>query len=112
MRTGLVLVIPEAEPIVGEYRARHDPSAAEGLPAHVTVLYPFRETERIDAACLARLGDLFAAVAPFTLTFAATDQFPGVRWLAPEPRAPIDALTKSIAAAFPDCPPYAGAIAE
>jgi len=112
MRTALVLVIPEAEPVVGEYRARHDPSAADGMPAHVTVLYPFRAVDLIDEACLARLGGLFREVPPFTIVFAATGQFPGVRWLDPQPRAHVDRLTEMTAKAFPDCPPYGGAIPD
>jgi 2'-5' RNA ligase len=112
MRTALVVPIPEAESLVGDWRRKHDPSAADGMPAHVTVLYPFRTWEQIDADALTKLERLFGDIAPFDLTFAAIGRFAGVRWLAPEPRARIDALTKSAAGAFPDCKPYGGAFAD
>lgn len=112
MRTALVLVIPEAEPVVADYRAQHDPSAADGMAAHITVLYPFRDSDRIDADCLARLRDLFREVAPFKLTFAATGRFAGVRWLDPQPRSTVDQLTEMVVAAFSDCLPYGGTIAD
>jgi hypothetical protein len=32
------LVVPEAEPLVKPFRDRYDPSAAAGVPAHITLL--------------------------------------------------------------------------
>src|SRR5262245_31356654 len=40
-QTALVAVIQEAEPMVGAWRSRLDPSAAAGVPAHVSGLSPF-----------------------------------------------------------------------
>jgi 2'-5' RNA ligase len=82
------------------------------MPAHVTALYPFRVWEQIDPDALSKLERLFGDITPFDLTFAAIGRFPGVRWLAPEPRARIDALTNAVAGAFPDCKPYGGAFAD
>jgi hypothetical protein len=39
--SALVVVVPEAEAAVNAHRRRLDPAAAWGVPAHVTVLYPF-----------------------------------------------------------------------
>jgi hypothetical protein len=39
--SGLVVLVPEAEPVVGHLRDRLDPNAASGVGAHVTVLFPF-----------------------------------------------------------------------
>jgi hypothetical protein len=44
--TALVILVPEAEALVKAFRERYDPSAAEGMPAHVTVLYPFKTLEQ------------------------------------------------------------------
>ncbi len=112
METGLILRVPEAEPLVGDLRASLDPNAAEGVPAHVTVLYPFRPSEQIDAAVEARLTEIFRGIPAFDVSLLVIARFPGVLWLAPEPRAPIDALTRACVAAFPDCPPYGGAFAD
>jgi hypothetical protein len=37
----ILVPVPEAEPVVGQLRARLDRAASRGIPAHVTVLYPF-----------------------------------------------------------------------
>ena len=37
----LVVLVPEAEASVGRLRQRYDPSAAVGMPAHITLNYPF-----------------------------------------------------------------------
>jgi hypothetical protein len=39
--TALLLPVPAAEPAVSRHRARFDVAARDGVPAHVTVLYPF-----------------------------------------------------------------------
>ena len=39
--SALVVLVPEAEAIVGRWRQRYDPSAAVGMPAHNTLNYPF-----------------------------------------------------------------------
>jgi hypothetical protein len=41
MQSALLLPVPAAEAAVGPYRALLDPSARDGVPAHITVLYPF-----------------------------------------------------------------------
>ena len=41
-RSALVVLVPEAEPLVAELRLVHDRMAARGVPAHVTVLHPFK----------------------------------------------------------------------
>jgi len=49
-------------------------------------------------------------IEPFEATFGAIGRFPGeVVFLVPEPVANFKAMTSSIMAAFPDCPPYGGA---
>ncbi len=46
--SGLVLMVPEAEPIVRELRYRFDPGAPASIGAHVTVLYPFVPLTSLD----------------------------------------------------------------
>jgi hypothetical protein len=110
--SALVVVVPEAEPLVADLRAQYDRSAARGMPAHVTVLYPFRHPDALDAPVLGALSDTFARQAAFRYALVGVCGFPGVVYLAPQPRDPFDALTRAVAARFPDTPPYAGAIAD
>ena len=110
--TAIVVLVPEAEAMVGPFRARHDPSATAGMPAHITVLYPFVPPPRIDAAVVEALGRAVAQVPPFTFTLAALRGFPGVLYLAPEPDEPFRRLTTAIWRRFPDWPPYRGRHAD
>lgn len=107
--TGLVIAVPEAEAVVGAARERYDSAAAEGVPAHLTVLYPFLAAERIGAEVLAALGELFAGHEPFEVRFPGFGRFPDLLWLAPDPDGPVRALTSAVAARWPEAPPYGGA---
>jgi hypothetical protein len=59
-----LIVVPEAEPFVAAYRRRYDPSAAVGVPAHVTILYPLRSV--VDGAAADAVAELAADVAAST----------------------------------------------
>jgi hypothetical protein len=109
MSTAVVVPVPEAEPLVGPWRARFDPSAAQGMPAHVTALYPFvAPTE----AVVAKLRDLCAGLPALDVAFTRTARFEGVLYLAPEPAAGLRRLTLAVAARWPEAPPYGGAFDE
>lgn len=110
--SALVVVVPEAEAVVGALRAEHDPSAAAGMPAHVTVLFPFVPESRFGAAERMRTALVVSRFAAFDARFRGTGRFPGTLWLKPSPKAAFRDLTLALAAAFPDCPPYGGAHAE
>ncbi|MFE5730842.1 2'-5' RNA ligase family protein [Streptomyces sp. NPDC056528] len=107
-RTALVVRIPEAEPVVRGWRERFDPSARAGVPAHVTVLFPFLDASRVDASVHAALTDVLGGHPPFDLRFGTCGRFPDVLHLVPEPDTPLRRLTESIAARWPEAPPYGG----
>jgi 2'-5' RNA ligase len=106
--SALIVEVPEAEPLVGDWRAQHDWSAKHGVPAHITLLFPFVPTEEVDAQLLSELRELFGSEASFAFELARVSRFPDVAWLAPEPSEPFSALTQLIAARYPDYPPYEG----
>ena len=107
--TALLILVPEAEPLVSEWRAQHDQSAQRGVPAHITLLSPFAPTEKVDDELLTALRELFASRPPISFELRRVARFLEVAWLAPEPPEPFAALTRLIAARFPDYPPYEGA---
>lgn len=112
-QSGLVVEIPEAEPAVGQHRAALDVNARFGVPAHVTVLFPFMPPARIDAVVLDRLRQLFADVAAFEVDLTHTAWFDeAVLWLAPDDPKPFRALTELVHRAFPEFPPFAGQFAD
>lgn len=111
--SGLVVVVPEAEPVVGHLRSRLDENAALGGPAHVTVLFPFGPPGQLDEPVLTRLSALFAEVPSFDHRFSRTGWFgDDVRWLAPVDPAPFRDLTTRVVAAFPQHLPFEGAFGD
>jgi 2'-5' RNA ligase len=107
--TAIVVRIPQADEVVGPLRARLDPAAALGVPAHVTVLAPFVAPCGLDDKVLSKLADVVRSVPAFDVTFARVAWFgQEVVWLAPDPAGPFSALTRAVCAKFPDYPPYGG----
>jgi 2'-5' RNA ligase len=106
--SALIVEVPEAEPLVGDWRAKHDWSAQRGVPAHITVLYPFVPTEKVDERLHADLRELFARHQAFPFSLPRVARFPEVAWLAPDPSEPFTGLISAVASRFPDYPPYEG----
>lgn len=107
--SAVIVAVTEAEPAVAHHRRQHDASASWGVPAHVTVLYPFMDPADLDEGVHARLARAVGAVTGFSAAFPRTDWFDEqVLWLAPEPAEPFRELTRSVAAAFPEHQPYGG----
>jgi hypothetical protein len=66
----VVLVpVPEAERVVSPHRAQLDRSAALGVPAHVTVLYPFVPPPAITPPMLDALAGAVTSVGVFGCEF-------------------------------------------
>jgi len=108
-QSAVLVAVPEAEPVVSRHRARLDGAAALGVPAHVTVLYPFVPPPAITAGVLAALAGAVTSVGAFECRFPATAWFgEEVLWLAPQPDEPFRALTRAVCAAFPGYLPYRG----
>ncbi len=109
LNSGLIIEVPEAEPAVREPRSRLDGNARLGIPAHITVLFPFAPPAYIDDAVLRRLAGIFAAVPAFEHRLVRTNWFDeDVLWLEPEDDAPFRLLTESVHREFPDYPPFGG----
>ncbi len=100
-RTALVVPVGEA----GAYYV-----GAPGVPAHVTILFPFADATEVDEAALEELLSRFHA---FDFALDRVEQFDdGSRWLRPVPSAPFVDLTAAVSERWPDYPPYEGAFDE
>ncbi|MDP9285790.1 MAG: 2'-5' RNA ligase family protein, partial [Actinomycetota bacterium] len=105
-RTALIVAVPEAEPHVAELRLAHDSSAALGVPAHITILFPFAPVDDVDEDAI---GELLAARPAFDFELTSVEHFDdGVTYLAPVPAEPFAALTRAVAERWPAYPPYEG----
>ncbi|GLY28275.1 2'-5' RNA ligase family protein [Kineosporia sp. NBRC 101731] len=108
-QSALIVPVPEVEPVVGPFRAKLDVNAAKGVPAHVTVLFPFLPPSAIDDEARTTLRDLFAGHSPFEVTFTEVRWFgDAVTWLAPYPDIAFRQLTAAAWGHFPQTPPYGG----
>jgi hypothetical protein len=111
--SALLVPIPEAEPLVADLRIRHDPAAAQGIPAHVTVLFPFVAAAQVDGWVHDALTQLFGRMAGFAYRFERADRFDDTTvFLAPDPSDRFSALTEAVTTRWPEFPPYGGVYAE
>ncbi|MGA9531794.1 MAG: 2'-5' RNA ligase family protein [Anaerolineales bacterium] len=104
----LVLLVPEAEPLVGPLRAKYDPVLPMGVPAHITINYPFLPGVEPSQQRLAELARLVGGSDPFPFNLTRLARFPDVVYLEPEPAEPFVALIERVADRFPDSPPFGG----
>lgn len=118
MTTGhsvLQVPVPELEPFVQARTAHYDTDYLSDDPmfthAHVTALGPFlAEPDEESAATVARI---VAETPAFDFTLGSIATFPnGIIHLVPEPDGAFRELTRRLAEAFPQCPPYAGQFAD
>lgn len=104
--------VPDVEPAVRAWRDRLDPSARAGVPAHVTVLFPFLDESLIDDDAFAAIGEVIGRHRPFEARFEHCGRFPGILYLVPEPDLPFRRLTEAIADRWPETSPFGGRFDE
>jgi hypothetical protein len=106
-RTALIVAVPEAEDAVADLRLQHDSSAALGVPAHVTILFPFLDAAAIDEDAL---EEVLADHDAFDFELVSVETFDdGHVYLAPTRPERFVALTDSVWRRWPEHPPYEGA---
>jgi len=111
-QSALVAVVPEAEPLVDELRSRFDPSALVGVPAHITVLFPFMPVELLTTDVFGQLGTVVGSFVEFEFRLERIGRFPQTTYLAPEPPEPFAEMTAALGRVFPDYPPYGGRFSQ
>lgn len=112
IESALIIEVAEAESLVVSYRDQYDPSAAAGMPPHITLLYPFVAPSEIDDAVMAQLRDVCSHHSPFALQLTEIRKFPNVLYLAPIPDTLLKGLMADIFHAYSERPPYGGVFTE
>ena len=108
-RSGLVVWVPEAEPLVRSFRERFDAeSVARGVVPHVTVLFPFAPAEDV-YELVPSVAELASTFAGFDASLTVVRRFEEHVWLAPSPPWRFVELTEATGARFPGLLPYEGA---
>ncbi len=111
----LLVPIPEAAALVDPYRLSLTRAGADGIPTHITLLYPFTDSARLTDERLRETARIVGAEPAFDVSLGSTARFdadPPILYLAPEPAAPFAALTRALVAAFPEHQPYEGIYPE
>jgi 2'-5' RNA ligase superfamily len=104
----LIVEVPEADVAVSDIRLRHDSSAARGVSAHITVLFPFANGTAVEEEAFA---ELFKAYERFDFVLDRVERWEdGIVWLHPEPSRPFEELTAAVWRRWPQYPPYEGSI--
>ena len=107
--SALLIRCPAAEPAVGPHRPRFDRAAAFGVPAHLTVCFPFKPVRMQTADDHDRLGRAFARHSSFVVRGERTGWFErGLLHVPAEPPAPVLALVDLVGGLFPEYPIYGG----
>ncbi|WP_074171418.1 2'-5' RNA ligase family protein [Caballeronia temeraria] len=101
--------VPAAEPAVADLRSRYDATSSLGVPAHITVLFPFMSPDEITSDVLREAQGALTAVKPFEFSLTKVGRFPVTSYLCPEPPEPFNALTNALVGRFPMFRPYGGA---
>ena len=74
-QSAVLIPVPAAESLVGPLRRRYDPVAPAGVPAHVTLVVPWVDPDRIARRQVAELAALVAEVGPFDFTLTGVGCF-------------------------------------
>ena len=94
-------------------RARWDWAASVGVPAHITIVFPFLPAAQLTPEVRRQPGRRSRPVSA-----RSTSDSPGsggsrrVVYLAPQPSAPFTRLTEAVVERFPGFPPYGGVFEE
>ena len=112
LHSSLLIPVPQADSVIGRFRYAHDPLAAAGVPAHITLIVPWVDPTSITAATLADLDEALADVEPFEFDLTHVDWFGRrILWAAPEPSQPFVELISRLSQRY-GTPPWAGQFDE
>jgi 2'-5' RNA ligase len=105
--SAVIVAVAEAEPLVGGWRLRYAEDAQAGVPAHVTLLYPFVPADELDEEVEREVASLVGRESPFEFRLASVERFAaGILYLAPEPAEPFVRLSDALVDRFPEYPRY------
>ncbi|MCL1841383.1 MAG: 2'-5' RNA ligase family protein [Propionibacteriaceae bacterium] len=106
-------MMPAADPVIDRWRQQHDTARQAGVPAHLTLIFPFALPSAVTDDEMGALRELLVGVQPFTITLDRTDWFGDrVLFLGLADPAPLIGLIHALEAIFPDWLPYGGAFED
>jgi hypothetical protein len=107
-RTGLVIPVPAADALLEMVEARHPGSVRQGVPAHVSLLYPFLGMTELDERDTEVLRELFIQQEPMRVGFGECYRRGGFVALRPDSIEGLSDLRDKIRRRWPEVVPYEG----
>ena len=101
-----VIVRVALPPALDRLRRRSVEDAIDGVPAHVTLLYPFVAPDRLDRGVRATVAMIARHHAAFEYELDGPARWPDTIYASVEPVEPFLAIHHELARAFPDYPIY------
>jgi 2'-5' RNA ligase len=109
--SAVIIPIPEVEPVIARLRRKYDRSAGLGVPAHVTLLYPFCPSP-VPVREITTLRDVCGSIAAFPFSFTEVRRFPAIAYLHPDQEETFAQITRLFIKTWPDYKPCGGAHAD
>lgn len=103
-----MIPVPAADALLASVKARHSRTVREGVPAHVSLLYPFVAAGELDERVVSALGELFVEQVPMSVEFAERYRHSGFVALRPDPIEGLKELTNKVRFRWPEVMPYGG----
>jgi hypothetical protein len=101
VESAVIVPLLQADALLRAWKPRWEPPAPVGIPACVTLAYPFLTPDELGPAALSGLAAVFAAQPPLTVRLAGVTRWPGLVVLLPDPAEQFVALAEQVQARFP-----------
>ena len=109
--TAIVVPFPDLDAVVGTHRRALTSDGADGMPAHVTLIYPFADGGALGDRETGQVRAALSAFCQFDVTFARFGRFaarPPVLYLAPQPEGGLLGMIAALERRFPAFPSFGG----
>lgn len=100
-RTGLVIPVPAADEALAWVSGWYPEAVRDGVPAHLSLLYPFLAAGDLDAGVLTALREVFDHQPPMRVVLSRCRRRGGFVYLVPEPVAPLRDLIGALRSDWP-----------
>lgn len=104
--------MPAVDGLLASVADRYPDAVRHGVPAHISVLYPFLAAHRVDGDVISTLRGIFSPAPAIPVTFDLCHRDSGFVFLPPSPADPLNVLTDDVRQAWPDVVPYDGVYGE
>ncbi len=107
-QTGLVIPVPAADALLASVGARYPGTVRDGVPAHVSLLYPFVVAAELDDRITAVCNELVIDQVPIPVDFGECYRRGGFVALRPDPSDGLMELMSKARRRWPAVVPYGG----